>query len=134
MTPHAAKALNKKLWYLKDQATAGTTSPADHQTGPQKAVTILKRHLPHPAVRCQPTRQIGTNRPLKKAQNVQAIKNQLHQAGGYLRHPKENLMQAKVMAILKAALPAAKRKAFHHANHIQAALQIAIGPKKSFAW
>jgi hypothetical protein len=80
---------------------------------------------PHQEVR-QPTRQIGTNRPLKKAQNVQVIKSQHHQAGGYLRHPKENLMQAKVMAILKVALPVAKRKAFHHVNHIQVVPQIVM--------
>jgi len=69
--PHAAKALNKKLWYLKDQAMAGTINPEDHQAGLTSPMTGQKE--PHQEVR-QPTRQIGTNRPLKKAQNVQAYK------------------------------------------------------------
>jgi hypothetical protein len=127
LTPHAAKAQNKKLWYLKDQATAGTINPEDHQTGQTSPMTGRKE--PHQEVR-QPTKPIGTNRPLKKAQNVQAIKKPLHQAGGCHLHLKGNRMQVKVMANTKAALPVVKRKAIHPKNHIQAGHQMvtAAGP------
>ncbi len=43
--PHAAKALNKKLWYLKDQGTVATTDPATHPTGTPKGMTAQKNRL-----------------------------------------------------------------------------------------
>ena len=45
--PHAAKALNKKLWYLKDQQVVATTGPTNHRAA-QKVVAKTQKdhHLP----------------------------------------------------------------------------------------
>jgi hypothetical protein len=45
--PHAAKAQNKKLWYLKDQQVVATTGPTTHQAA-QKVVAKTQKdhHLP----------------------------------------------------------------------------------------
>ena len=44
--PHAAKAQNKKIWYLKGQRRAATVSPADHQTEPQKVAITRENPFP----------------------------------------------------------------------------------------
>jgi hypothetical protein len=45
--PHAAKAQNKKIWYLKNQQEVATTDQTDHQTAPKAVVTNQKDHHPH---------------------------------------------------------------------------------------
>jgi len=75
LCPHAAKALTKKLWYLRDQGTVVTTNPADRQTGLQKQVTGRKDHLhqgenPRPVLikpkTANHSRNTAPNAPAKK--------------------------------------------------------------------
>jgi len=102
---------------------AGTTNPADHQTGvisPMTSQKDLHQEAKHP------NKPIGINQPQKKAANVQATENLLHLTGEYRLHLKESPMQAKVKANIKAVLPAEKRKVFHHANHIPAGQPIVM--------
>jgi hypothetical protein len=40
--PHAAKAQNKKIWYLRDQQVVATTSPREQRAGAQEATINLK--------------------------------------------------------------------------------------------
>lgn len=45
--PHAAKALNKKLWYLRDQQVVATTNPESRHQGVQDPTTDQKnQHQP----------------------------------------------------------------------------------------
>jgi hypothetical protein len=45
--PHAAKALNKKLWYLRDQQVVATTNPESRHQGVQNPTTDQKnQHQP----------------------------------------------------------------------------------------
>jgi hypothetical protein len=45
--PHAAKAQNKKIWYLRDQRVVATTGQTNHQTAQKAEVTDQKDPLPH---------------------------------------------------------------------------------------
>jgi len=101
---------------------AGTTNPADHQTGPTSPMT--NRKDPHQEVK-QPIKPIGTNQLPKKAVNVQVTEKLRHPTEEYPHHLKKSLMQLTMMAAIKAVLREARKKVIRHANLIVADLQMA---------
>jgi hypothetical protein len=124
LTLHAEKALNKKIWYLRDQGTVATTNPAVHQTGLQALMTGQKDHprqeeIPHPAM----IDRISTNQ-------IKNIKVTARAKRNHFLHPTAN--QGRPVIIHQALVAApAKRNHFHHAaNHIQAARQIMTTVRK----
>ena len=108
-------------------------SPADHQTGPQKAMIILKNHFPHPV---ESQHQIQTGQAAAHPKNIIAKPP----ARRGLIHPKANLMAA-VREVKKellhpkanhtaAVLAVAIKKALRQKGHIQAGHQIVMPPKE----
>jgi len=119
LTLHAVKALNNKLWYLRDQGTVATTNPADRQTGLQRPQAHPKDQHPGGGPHRALIKQTSTNQLKNTAANDRAKKNRFH-------HRATNLFRAgTAMAITpQAVLPAdgqVKRNRFHReAGHIQA--------------
>jgi hypothetical protein len=129
LTLHAAKALNKKLWYLRDQEAVVPTNPADRQTGPGKPVTRKKDHLQEGNPRQVLIEPISTNQKKNIAVSVPVKKNLFHPKTG--SHGKKS----KVMAInLQAVLAAVKSVRFRHAvNPIQEGRRITTPDQKAQA-
>jgi hypothetical protein len=105
LTLHAEKALNKKLWYLRNQGAVVTTNPADHQTGLQSRMTGQKEH-PHQEEILQKaaTAPIAANHPAKITANALPKKD-------LFRLQEINRIKAgKAMAINRQAVSAVVKK------------------------
>jgi hypothetical protein len=131
LTLHAEKALNKKLWYLRDQGTVATTNPADRQTGLQRPMAdqkdqLLQEESPHPVL-IKPTVK---DQQKNTAANARAKKDLFH-------HPEASPIKAAVtspQAVLQEGRQA-RRNPFHQkAGPIPADQQIMmIGQKEALA-
>jgi hypothetical protein len=124
--PHAAKAQNKKIWYLRDQQVVATTSQEDHQAEAQEATINPKdRHLlqkakPLPTER---KKHFPNQHPnLTKATglvmtSLKAVLVAVHHRAKENHHQDQNLIQAvqQAKAVLMAARHRAIKNHFHHA-------------------
>jgi hypothetical protein len=99
--PHAAKAQNKKIWYLRDQQVVATTSQEDHPGEAQKATINPKdQHQPPKAKPLQTERKRNSpsqNQNPTKATglattNLKAVLGTAHHQATKNHHQDQNLI------------------------------------------
>jgi hypothetical protein len=143
--PHAAKAQNKKIWYLRDQQVVATTSQKEQQAEAQEATTSpkdLQRLKAKPLQTERKRNSQSQNQNLFKATglvmtNLKAVLGTAHHRAKKNHHQDQNLIQdaQPAMLHLKAVSGMAHHQAiknhFHHAaNPIRAGQPVMMTDQK----
>jgi hypothetical protein len=100
--PHAAKALNKKLWYLRDQQVVATTNPESRHQGVQDPTTDQKnQHQPQKVKLLQTERKKyfpGRKKHSKATGSVTISPKAILGAGNHLALKDQALSQGLTLA------------------------------------